>query len=169
MLLFFWIWIITIKSAKQPLLVHSWRRSHRIGHRNYIRVVMVVSWRKHDRSPNSGRHVTWSGGNRMPHRCTIHPQSRDVRLLALHRWPYHRTVCRICACLLAGNWDLMRRNIAIVDAGNIMYAGSSSISVHGVQSNEILLRVARHLCWRPWYYIVSRYTPPISFPKFVQT
>ena len=70
---------------------------------------------------------------------------------------------------LTSNRSLRCWNVSIVNTGDIMNAWSPSIFVHWVQTNEVLLSMACHLCWRSRNYKVTRYTSPITFPIFVQT
>lgn len=49
--------------------------------------------------------------------------------------------------LLPGyHWQVRRRDIP-VDAGDVVDAGPPPISVHGVETDEVFLSMACHLCW----------------------
>ena len=163
------------REREDVLLVHC-LGCHWICYWDNIRV--VVSRRKHNWRPNSWRHMMTRSSHRMPYRCSIHAQAGHMWWRwdwnpVLSRWRWWSNGCRYCASwiwLLAsdGRW-LVRRSIATIDAGDVMDAWSPSISVDGVQSNEVFLGMAGHLCWSPWYHKVSWNAPPIPFPKLFQT
>lgn len=71
--------------------------------------------------------------------------------------------------ILAGYQRHMIRWNFSIDAGDVMDTRPPPISVHGVQTDEILLSMASHLCWSSRNHEVSRNAPPISFPKLVQS
>lgn len=52
--------------------------------------------------------------------------------------------------LLAGyRRQMSRRDFAAVDTGDVMDAGPPPVSVDGVQTNEVFLGMACHLCGGP--------------------
>ena len=118
---------------------------------------------------------------RMPHWCSIHSQSSycttPVTLMVLYRsycsWSWS---CSTCPCLvpvpvplLPCYWSLRSCDITIiVHACNVMDTGSPPIPVHGIQANEVLLCVARHLSWGPGYYKVPGDASPVPFSELVQ-
>ena len=61
-----------------------------------------------------------------------------------------------------------RRDLARGDAGDVVDAGAAPVAVHGVEADEVLLRVARHLCPRSRDDEVARDAPPVSLADLVQ-
>lgn len=49
--------------------------------------------------------------------------------------------------LLSSYERQMRRRDVAVDAGDVMDAGPPPISVHGIETDEVLLSMACHLRW----------------------
>ena len=162
-------------------LVH-WRWCHWVSNWDNIGRVWMVSRRKHHRSPDRWHHVPRRrSSNWMPNRRSVHAYAGYVRRLwpVLHRWSYSGCGWHVHGGLLAGNWRervvlmmmMMRRSsdISIVDACNVMDAGSPPISIHWVEANEVLLGMASHLRGSPGNYKVPWNASPISLPKLVKT
>ena len=59
-------------------------------------------------------------------------------------------------------------NLARGDAGDVVDAGATSVVVHGVEADEVLLCVARHLCPRSRDDEVARDAPPVALAELVQ-
>lgn len=149
-----------------------WWRCHWISNWHNIRRMGMDSMRKHHWSANRGCHVPRRSCHWMPNRCPVHAYSRQMLLRpVLPWWPQSRWITLVRAiCLVAGDWSLMGHDIAtaaIIYWGYVMNTWSSSISVHWVQSYEILLCVTSHLCRCPGYNKVSWNASPIPFAKFV--
>lgn len=78
-------------------------------------------------------------------------------------WWGGRSIC------MARNWKLRPGNIYCVDIGDIVDAGPPPVFVHRIQTNEILLGMAGHLCRSPRHHEITRNASPIAFSVFLQT
>ena len=56
-----------------------------------------------------------------------------------------------------------------VDGGDVMDAGAALVLAAGVEADEVLLRMARHLRRRPARHEVARDVPPVPAPVLLQT
>ena len=70
---------------------------------------------------------------------------------------------------LAGDRALGAGDVPVGNAGDVVDAGTPPVLVHGIETDEVLLRVAGHLRWRPRHHEVTRNAPPVAFSVFVQT
>ena len=100
----------------------------------------------------------------------IHANTRGSRwgLRGLFGGFARGTSCRTTICLTS-NWSLGCRNISVANTSDVVNARSPPIFVHWVQTNEVLLCMACHLCRCSRHHKVSWYTSPVAFPIFVQT
>lgn len=104
--------------------------------------------REHDgRADGRRRHHVprdWVAHGRVP----VHAHRRHRRVVVLHaRGPHRHRRPR-------GGWAARdgcagRGDLAGGHAGDVVDAGAAPVPVHGVEADEVLLRMARHLRRRP--------------------
>jgi len=147
--------------AGKGSLVHlgRWRR---VAHRHDV---WRVTRREHDgRADGRGRHHV--PGDGVAHgRVPVHAHRRP-RVVVLHARGPHRHRARGGGA--ARDRGAGRRDLARGDAGDVVDAGAAPVAVHGVEADEVLLRVARHLRRRPRDDEVARDAPPVALAELVQ-
>jgi hypothetical protein len=114
-----------------------------------------VARREHDWRADGGRrhHVSRDG---MSHgRVPVHTHLRRRQVVVLHAARSHRRAPR-------------GRDVAGVDAGDVVDAGAAAVAVHGVEADEVLLRVAGHLRRRPRDDEVAGDATPVALAELVQ-
>ena len=139
------------------LSMHTWLR-HRVSNSNNIR---SMSWRKHYRSTNSRNHRPSNG---LTYSSSIYTRKPWLRSMI------SRSSCRSWRLIsLASYRSLWWWYITPIHTSNIMDARSSSVPVHWIQSNKILLRMTSHLCGSSRNNKIPWDAPPVTFAKFFQT
>lgn len=148
--------------------IHWGTRNHNSRYRGSYTICHMAPCRKTHWGTNC-----WDKGSSywLPYRrSAIYANTRRPSwgLRSLFDWFARGTSCRTTICLTS-NWSLGCRNVSIANTGDVMNARSPPIFVHWVQTNEVLLCMAGHLCRCSCHHKVSRYTSPVPFPIFVQT
>ena len=136
--------------------------------------VRRVARREHHRSADGGGHHV--AGDGVAHgRGAVHGHgrwraARVVVVVVLHARRAQRRRRGVARGLVAGDRGALLRGdlIAGGDAGDVVDAGAAAVAVHGVEADEVLLRVARHLRRRPRDDEVARDAVQVSLAELVQ-